>query len=113
VSGIFYSIYPDSHNVAELCIAVHAACALRTHSNTSHPRQTVHRNERPRCSNPRCDVTRIRIPTTLAPSAEEKTDGGGDRKTPGGGTTAPDDGELVGWHSTRYCMEVWDDYERE
>ncbi|KAI0282886.1 hypothetical protein BGY98DRAFT_954104 [Russula aff. rugulosa BPL654] len=52
-----------------------------------------------------CAVTPIRIPTTLAPSAEEKTDGGGDRKTPGGGTTAPDDGE--------YCIEVWDDYERE
>jgi hypothetical protein len=53
----------------------------------------------------------IPIPkATVAPSAEEKTDGGGDEKTSGGGTTAPDDGELGG---TALGMEVWDDYERE
>jgi len=55
-----------------------------------------------------CAVVPIRIPTTLAPSA--KTDGGGDGNIPGGGTTAPDDGELGG---TALGMEVWDDYERE
>jgi hypothetical protein len=58
-----------------------------------------------------CAVAPIRIPkTTLAPSAEEKTDGDGDGKTPGDGTTAPDDGELGG---VALGMEVWDDYERE
>jgi hypothetical protein len=59
-----------------------------------------------------CAVAPIRIPkTTLAPpSAEEKTDGGGDGKTSDGGTTTPDDGELGGMG---LGMEVWDDYERE
>jgi hypothetical protein len=57
-----------------------------------------------------CAVAPIRIPTTLAPSAEEKADGGGDGKTQGGGTKAPDDGELGGM---ALGMEVWDDYERE
>jgi hypothetical protein len=59
-----------------------------------------------------CAVAPIRIPTTrVVPSAEEKTDDGGDGKTtPGGGTTAPDDGELGG---IALGMEVWDDYERE
>jgi hypothetical protein len=54
----------------------------------------------------------IRMPkTTLAPLAEEKTDGGGDGKTPGGGTTtARDDGELGG---IALGIEVWDDYEHE
>jgi hypothetical protein len=56
-----------------------------------------------------CAVVPIRIPkTTLAPSAEEKRDGGGDGKTPGGGM--PDDGELGG---TALGMEVWNNYERE
>ncbi|KAI0282877.1 hypothetical protein BGY98DRAFT_954054 [Russula aff. rugulosa BPL654] len=57
-----------------------------------------------------CAVAPIHIPTTLAPSAEEKADGGGDGKTQGGGTKAPDDGELGGMS---LGMEVWDDYERE
>jgi len=59
-----------------------------------------------------CAVAPIRIPTSrVPPSAEEKTDDGGDGKTtPGGGTTAPDDGELGG---IALGMEVWDDYERE
>jgi hypothetical protein len=58
-----------------------------------------------------CAVAPIPIPkTTLAPSAEEKADGGGDGKTPGGGTTTADDGELGG---VGLGMEVWDDYERE
>ena len=57
-----------------------------------------------------CSVAPIRISTTLAPSTEEKTEDGGDGKTPGGGTTAPDDGELGG---VALGMEVWDDYERE
>jgi len=39
-----------------------------------------------------------------------KTDGGGDGKTPGSGTTAPDDGKLGG---IGLGMEVWDDCERE
>ena len=45
-----------------------------------------------------CAVAPIRIPTTLAPSTalSEKAEGGGDGKTPGGDTTAPDDGELGG-----------------
>ena len=58
-----------------------------------------------------CAVAPVHIPkTTLAPSAEEKPDDGGDGKTAGGGTTVPDDGELGG---TALGMEVWDDYERE
>jgi hypothetical protein len=58
-----------------------------------------------------CAVAPMRIlKTTVAPAAEEKTDAGGDEKTPGGGTTAPDDGELGG---IALGMEVWDDYERE
>ena len=57
-----------------------------------------------------CAVASIRIPTTLAPSTEEKAEGGGDGKAPGGDTTAPDDGELGG---VALGMEVWDDYERE
>ena len=39
-----------------------------------------------------------------------KTDAGGDEKTPGGGTTALDDGDVGG---IGLGMEVWDDYERE
>ena len=57
-----------------------------------------------------CAVAPIRVPTTLAPSTEEKAEDGGDGKTPGGDTTAPDDGELGG---VALGMEVWDDYERE
>ncbi len=57
-----------------------------------------------------CAVVPIHIPITLASPAEEKTDGSGDGKTPGSGTTAPDDGELGG---VALGMEVWDDYERE
>jgi len=51
-----------------------------------------------------CAVAPVHIPITLAPPAEEKTDGGGD------GTRAPDDGEFGG---VALGMEVWDDYERE
>ena len=58
-----------------------------------------------------CAVELIRIrKTTVVPAAEKKTDADGDEKTPGGGTTAPDDGELGG---IALGMEVWDDYERE
>ncbi len=46
---------------------------------------------------------------TLAPPAEEKTDGGGDGNTQGG-EAARDDRELGG---IGLGMEVWDDYERE
>jgi hypothetical protein len=57
-----------------------------------------------------CAVAQIHIPAALAPSTGEKTDGGGDGKTPGAGSTAPDDGELGG---IALGMEVWDGYERE
>lgn len=50
-----------------------------------------------------CAVAPIHMPVTLAPRAEEKTDGGG-------GTAQRDDGEMGGM---ALGMEVWDDYERE
>ena len=45
-------------------------------------------------------VAPIHIPTTLAPSVEEKTDGGGDEKTQG-----DDDGR---WVAFALGMEVWE-----
>jgi hypothetical protein len=53
-----------------------------------------------------CAVVPVHIPTTLAPPAEEKANGGRDGKTP----AQHDDGELGGMG---LGMEVWDDYERE
>jgi hypothetical protein len=50
-----------------------------------------------------CAVAPIRMPATLAPGTEGKTDGSG-------GTAQRDDGELGGM---ALGMEVWDDYERE
>ena len=107
------SISPDSHKVAEFYAAVHTACALPSNHiqipllRVRRPTETSARGD----GQARCPVrgvcccanTHINNSGTFG-RADEKMDGGGDKKTPGGGTTAPDDGELGG---IALGMEVW------
>jgi hypothetical protein len=109
-SGIFYAIHFSEFSQSRRALRCSPRCmrsSFQPYLNTSHSRQTdpqkrvpeeVHE---PGALYAECAVAPIRMPTTVAPSAEEKTDGGGgDGKLPSGGATVRDDG--VRWHRTRY-----------
>ena len=83
------SISPDSHKVTELYAAVHAPCALPptpfkylSFVPDDPQKRAPEEVLKPGALYTDCAVVTIRIPTTLIPPTEEKTDGGGDEKTP-------------------------------